>query len=44
LAWVIGNHKDYFSTSCVRRPDFEDLEVYKLAERLAIEIWQIMKG
>jgi hypothetical protein len=27
----------------VRRPDFEDLEVYKLSERLANEIWQIVK-
>jgi four helix bundle protein len=25
------------------RPDFEDLEVYKLAERLANEIWSIVK-
>jgi four helix bundle protein len=28
----------------VGRPDFEDLEVYRLAERLANEIWQIVKG
>ena len=26
------------------RPDFEDLEVYKLAETLANEIWYIVKG
>jgi len=25
------------------RPDFEDLEVYQLAERLANEIWHIVK-
>ena len=25
------------------RPDFEDLEVYQLAEKLANEIWQIVK-
>ncbi|MBD2210938.1 four helix bundle protein [Calothrix sp. FACHB-156] len=27
----------------MRRPDFEDLEVYQLAEKLANEIWQIVK-
>jgi four helix bundle protein len=27
----------------VGRPDFEELEVYKLAEKLANEIWQIVK-
>jgi four helix bundle protein len=27
----------------VSRPDFEDLEVYKLAEKLANEIWYIVK-
>lgn len=26
------------------RPDFEDLEVYQLAEKLANEIWHIVKG
>ncbi len=25
------------------RPDFEELQVYKLAEKLANEIWQIVK-
>ncbi|MDM9384326.1 four helix bundle protein [Chlorogloeopsis sp. ULAP01] len=25
------------------RPDFEDLQVYQLAEKLANEIWQIVK-
>jgi four helix bundle protein len=28
----------------VRRPDFEDLEVYQLAQKLANEIWRIAKG
>ncbi|WP_442947689.1 hypothetical protein [Nostoc sp.] len=28
----------------MRRPDFEDLEVYQLAEKLANEIWRIVKG
>ncbi|MBE9049953.1 four helix bundle protein [Nostocales cyanobacterium LEGE 11386] len=28
----------------MKRPDFEDLEVYQLAERLANEIWKIVKG
>jgi hypothetical protein len=28
---------------CVGRPDFEDLEVYKLAEKLANEIWHTVK-
>jgi four helix bundle protein len=28
----------------VKRPDFEDLEVYQLAEKLANEIWRIVKG
>ncbi|MBD2194743.1 MULTISPECIES: four helix bundle protein [Calothrix] len=28
----------------MRRPDFEELEVYQLAERLANEIWAIVKG
>jgi four helix bundle protein len=27
----------------MRRPDFEDLEVYQLAEKLANEIWYIVK-
>jgi four helix bundle protein len=26
------------------RPDFEDLEVYQLSEKLANEIWSIVKG
>ena len=28
----------------MRRPDFEDLEVYQLAEKLANAIWHIVKG
>ncbi|WP_445629699.1 four helix bundle protein [Nostoc sp. DSM 114167] len=28
----------------MRRPDFEDLEVYQLAQKLANEIWRIAKG
>ena len=28
---------------CMRRPDFEDLVVYQLAEKLANQIWQIVK-
>ncbi|BBD65090.1 S23 ribosomal protein [Nostoc commune NIES-4072] len=28
----------------MRRPDFEDLEVYQLAEKLANEIWRIVKS
>jgi four helix bundle protein len=27
----------------MRRPDFEDLELYQLAEKLANEIWYIVK-
>ncbi|EDN66306.1 S23 ribosomal protein [Beggiatoa sp. PS] len=27
----------------MKRPDFEDLEVYKLAEKLANQIWYIVK-
>ena len=33
--WVLG--------FWMARPDFEDLEVYQLAEKLANEIWQIVK-
>ena len=43
-ALVIGN---YLSINdqwiFVRRPDFEDLEVYQLAEKLVNEIWRIVK-
>ncbi|MDZ8238165.1 MAG: hypothetical protein RMZ69_13480 [Nostoc sp. ChiQUE01a] len=47
-AWGIGHgnwelYDRYHQWIFVRRPDFEDLEVYQLAEKLANEIWHIVK-
>ncbi|MBD2194016.1 MULTISPECIES: hypothetical protein [Calothrix] len=36
-----GNYKYYFSY--VRRLDFEDLEVYRLAQKWANGVWRIIK-
>ena len=47
-AWGMGHGAWAFLVKriyvvCMRRPDFEDLVVYQLAEKLANQIWQIVK-
>ncbi len=42
-AWGMGHRALLLNDGYMSRPDFEDLDVYRLAEKLANEIWYIVK-
>ena len=41
---IIRLHSSAAGKDKLAKPDFEDLEVYKLAEKLANEVWSVVKS